>query len=403
MLALIEITDYIKRLLDEKNYVISIFIDFKKAFDTVDHEILLYKLECYGIRGLVNDFFRSYLTNRRQYTVINGVNSELRTVTCGVPQGSVLGPLFFLLYINDLYKSIGHESGRLYADDAAIITSNSNLKIAQQQAREMFTKLYHWCVANKLSINNDKTNFVQFHMKNKPVPKHFECIKTDVMQINRVNSIQYLGMLLDEHLYWHEHVDQICASLVKYFGIFNHIKNFVSLRISKQLYYAFIYSRIQYGIEAYGSCAKETMSKLQIMQNKLLKLLLKWDRRTSTDFVHKALSLLKIDGVHIAKVLSFVNECRSCRVPDMFVNYYKTRETGLTYEIEAAWTSHGLELIWVLAVVISKVHVYGINIYKSPINYCIKRASTSNSPTLSFGPIINSKRHWRINNYHDYP
>ena len=117
------------------------FIDFKKAFDTVDHEILLYKLECYGKRGLFNDFFRSYLTNIRQHAVINGVNSELRTVSCGVPQGSVLEPLFFLLYINDLYKSIGHESVRLYADDTAIITSNSNLDIAQQQARDMFTKV----------------------------------------------------------------------------------------------------------------------------------------------------------------------------------------------------------------------------------------------------------------------
>ena len=129
VLVLIEITNHINRLLDEKNYVISISIDFTKAFDTVDHEILLYKLECYGIRGLVNYFFRSYLTNRRQYTVINGVNLDLRTVSYGVPQGSVLGPLFFLLYINDLYRSIGHSALRLYADDTAIITSNSNFDI----------------------------------------------------------------------------------------------------------------------------------------------------------------------------------------------------------------------------------------------------------------------------------
>ena len=104
----------------------------------------------------ISDFFRSYLTNRRQYTVIKGANSALRTVSCSGPQGSVLGPLFFFLYINDPYKSIGHESVRLYVDATAIITSNSNLDIAQQQAREMFTKLYHPCVANMLSINNDK-------------------------------------------------------------------------------------------------------------------------------------------------------------------------------------------------------------------------------------------------------
>ena len=328
-LALIEITDFIKRLLDEKNYVISIFIDFKKAFDTVDHDILLYKLECYGIRGLANDFFRSYLTNRLQYTVINGVNSDLRTVSCGVPQGSVLGPLFFLLYINDLYRSIGCNNVRLYADDTAIITNNHDLNYAQEQAKELFTKLYHWCIANKLSINSDKTNFVLFHMKNKPVPRNFTCITTEAMQINRVKSVQYLGMLLDENLYWHEHIDQTCASLVKFFGIFNHVKHFVSLRIARQLYFAFIYSRIQYGIEAYGSCAKETISKLQIIQNKLLKLLLKWDRRTPTDFVHHRLSILKVSDVHSAKILSFVNECRSRRVPDIFVEYFRTRETGL--------------------------------------------------------------------------
>ena len=179
------------------------------------YEILLFKLECYGIRGLANDFFRSYLTNRRQYTVINGVNSELRTVSCGVPQGSVLGPLFFLLYINDLHRSIGDKSVRVYADDTAIITSNPNLESALYQAKELFTKLYHWCVANKLSINSEKTSFVLFHLKNKPILRNFTCIQTEVMQINRVESVQYLGMLLDEKLFWHEHVDQIFASIVK--------------------------------------------------------------------------------------------------------------------------------------------------------------------------------------------
>ena len=94
-MVLIEITDYIKRLIDEINYVIGIFIDFKKAFDTVDHEIMLKKLECYGFRGHANMFFRSYLTNRRKFTVVNGEQSDIGIVKCGVPRGSVLGPLFF--------------------------------------------------------------------------------------------------------------------------------------------------------------------------------------------------------------------------------------------------------------------------------------------------------------------
>ena len=184
---------------------------------------------------------------------------------------------------------------------------------------------------------------------------------------------------------------------MKYFGIFNHIKNFVSLRISKQLYYAFIYSRIQYGIEAYGSCAKESLSKLQIMQNKLLKLLLKWDRRTPTDLVHQRLSILKIDDVHIAKVLSFVNECRSCRFQKCLSIIIRLGKQDLTYGIEAAWISHGLGLIWVLADVISKVHVYGTTIYRQPANCYIKTASKSNFLNFLHASTINLKLHlWVI-------
>ena len=142
-LALIEITDYIKRLLDERNYMISIFVDLKRAFDMEDHEISsLHKLECFGIWGVSNDFFRSYLINRRQFTVIDTVNSELWTVSWGVPQGSVLGPLLFLLCSNDLHRSTGDNSVKVCADDTARITSNSNLYQAKRIVYKIASLMY---------------------------------------------------------------------------------------------------------------------------------------------------------------------------------------------------------------------------------------------------------------------
>ena len=113
---------------------------------------------------------------------------------------------------------------------------------------------------------------------------------------------------------------------VKFFGIFNHVKHFVSKRIARQLYFSFIYSRINYGIEVYGSCADEHLSKLQVMQNKLLKLLLKLDYRTSTSLLHYNMALLKIADIHTVNILSFVNECRAGRNPDIFKNYFTVRE-----------------------------------------------------------------------------
>ena len=133
-MALNEITDNIKRLLDERNYVLGIFIDFK-VFDTVDHEIMLQKLDCYGIRGHANMFFRSYLINRRQFTVANGVQSDIGFVKCGVPKGSVLGPLFFLIYIDDIYRAVGCNAVRLFADDTSLLSYWLNLNDVIIQAK----------------------------------------------------------------------------------------------------------------------------------------------------------------------------------------------------------------------------------------------------------------------------
>ena len=170
-LALIEITDNPRKCFNDGNYALSLFIDLTKAFDTVDHEILLYKMNNYGIRGHANRFFCSYLTSRKQFTSINGIQSTLRDVQCGVPHGSVLGPIMFLIYINDLHTVIGTEHTGLFADDASIILCNKNLTDLIGARKETYRHIIKWCYDNKLTINHDKTCFVLFHTKNKPVPR----------------------------------------------------------------------------------------------------------------------------------------------------------------------------------------------------------------------------------------
>ena len=133
--ALISLTEMIRNALDNSNFACGIFIDLQKAFDTVDHEILLKKLDYYGVRGLANNWFKSYLSNRQQFVSINGFNSKNLTMKYGVPQGSVLGPLLFLIYINDLHKAIKYSVTHLFADDTNLLVTNSN----QNQQRPMAT------------------------------------------------------------------------------------------------------------------------------------------------------------------------------------------------------------------------------------------------------------------------
>ena len=133
--------------------------------------------------------------------------------------------------------------------------------------------------------------------------------------------------MFDENLYWHMHVEHVYNSLLKYFGIFNHVKTMISKKIASQLYFAFIRSRIKYGIEVFGDCANEYLQKLQVIQNKFLKLLSNLDRRTSNE-LHHQLPLLKVVDIHNVNVLSFVNECKSGWCPPLFSNFYHVRKGG---------------------------------------------------------------------------
>ena len=325
-LALTETTDSIRRLIDEKNYVLGIFVDLTKAFDTVDHEILLYKMGVYGVRGHANKFFRSYLSNRSQYTLVNGFESPASIIKCGVPQGSVLGPILFLIYINDLYLAINQGLARLFADDTGIFVHSKNFGTLIDAAKRELSALCEWCKSNKLTINSSKTCFVIFHSKNKYAHPDCQELVIPAMTIKRVKNTKYLGLIFDEMLTWNEHVKQLSGSLLKYFGIFNHVKALMTTQTARQLYFSFIYSRISYGIEVYGNCTVKTLQKIQVLQNKLLKLILRKDSRTPTNDLHQELHLLKVKDIQKMKILCFVNNCLLGSCAPSFNNYFVERD-----------------------------------------------------------------------------
>ena len=161
--ATLFITDKIQRAIEDGLFSCGIFLDFSKAFDTVDHGILLKKLTHYGIRGIANDWFASYLDNRRQYVTIGSTKSDDTLITHGVPQGSVLGPLLFLLYINDFSKCSDLFDSHIFADDTNLFYSNSNLAELESVVNYNLKMVSDWLMANKVSLNIDKTNFIIFH------------------------------------------------------------------------------------------------------------------------------------------------------------------------------------------------------------------------------------------------
>ena len=191
-----------------------IFIDLKKAFDTVDHKIILRKLDHYGFRGIINICFFSYLQGRTQTTQIGPHISERLDSTCRVPQGSVLGPLPFLLYMNDIQESSDKLSFYLFADDTNILFANKNLTSFEFDVNHKVNKVYDWLIANKLTLNIKKSNFVilcpaQRKLSYQPKIVIFDNKQNKKVALEHKDYVKYLRILIDKNLSWKHHIDHI--------------------------------------------------------------------------------------------------------------------------------------------------------------------------------------------------
>ena len=213
--ALLSMTQQIKDILDKGNIAIGVFVDFQKAFDTVNHSILLRKLEHYGIRGLANNWFSSYLNKRSQWISISGHASSNRYVHHGVPQGSVLGPLLFLVYINDLHSCIKHSTIRHFADDTNMLYETDRKKHRNRNPVRNLNKdlksLNHWLLANKISLNATKTELIFFKNKTTKIPK-FD-IRLNGSRLEGKDEVKYVGITFDQHLTFANHISLINAKL----------------------------------------------------------------------------------------------------------------------------------------------------------------------------------------------
>jgi hypothetical protein len=301
--------------LDDSLYTVGIFLDLSKAFDTINHNILLSKLNQYGIRGLANDWIKNYLSGRQQRVTFNNTLSNATTISCGVPQGSILGPLLFLLYINDLPLCSKIPHFVLFADDTNILFSHRDPKTLESIINTELKYISNWFKLNKLSLNIKKTNFMSF--KNKFSNKSE--IKFDVMidgiKITQVETTKFLGLLIDHNLSWTSHTHHVSKIVSKYNGIIRKVRTFLPPDSLTTLYNSLVLPYLSYGTVVWADMNNANLNSLFLLQKRVIRTCTNSLWLDHTDPLFISLKTLKISDIYKLQLASFMFQFHHNQLP----------------------------------------------------------------------------------------
>ena len=312
--ATLDFVKNIEEALDKNEIAIGVFCDLSKAFDTLDHNVLLMKLDHYGIRGKLNDWFSSYLSGRQQFVDWNGACSSKRPILTGVPQGSILGPLLFLIYINDL-PSASNLKCTLYADDSNLLIRGKDIHLTAQALTTQLERISDYFKSNKLKLNAKKTKLVCFRKPSRLINYSEIEIFFDGQKLQFEEEAVFLGITLDCYLKWDSHCRKVANKISANNGILQRVKKLLPAHALKTLYCSLILPHLQYGLAAWGGCSGQAKKRISLIQKRAIRTICKAYYTSHTEPRMRKLGLMKLDDLYKLQCSTFIHDVINQRAP----------------------------------------------------------------------------------------
>lgn len=306
--AISTLTAKINKLVDENKPVLCVFLDLAKAFDTVSHKQLLETLEDIGIRGIPLKLFESYLRNRVQAVKIGETIGEPASVTYGVPQGTVLGPFLFTVYINQLLLMKTRGEIISFADDTAVLYTSNTWSNLKNEVEVDMTEILNWFHSKLLTINFDKTFFVPFTSYANNLPNYNSInieLATKHYTISKSSTIKYLGVIIDSHLKWDKHIDFLARTVRRILYKLKILVKILNYQQLKSIYFALVQARLQYAIVSWGACYKTHLRSIDVLQKKCIKIIIKKPIFYPSDLTFSDSKLLDLRQIYFLNVLLY--------------------------------------------------------------------------------------------------